>query len=591
MEKSHIPRHGTHSGTGRGTWTRVPLILVLLLGAALLWHDLGAREVLGRDENATILKLDLPNLQAVLDASGLKANGQPSSMQPFYFLVQFPFWPLVGQSAFVLRFLPSIFALLAIALAGKLGSVLWGHEAGLVGALLLALLPLHVKYGQIIRPYTLLAMLSLASAYCLVLALRTNRAAPWIAFVVTATLNIYTHFNGTFVLLAEGIFASIVWLVMAVVAFRNRHGEGQTARTQGYWRLAAPILAFLMVGALCLPAVARLLELRWIGAGSADLGATIIVEFTRPFFHSFLHKIGLTTPWLRGLVLGLMAVGLGATLYRRRWQAALLVILWLVVPFVALSAIKSPRPFAERYLIFVPPVALLLAGEGMAAAGHLIGKLGRRRRSKTMEWATITAASVVLALLFVSPLSDYYAANRASHRLDRSLEVMEQDARPGDIVVVSPRFLVRPLAVNGADVLYLTEHPSPAELDELASRYDRMWILYTSYVVPAEMQEPLDGWVQAKASEFAQVRIKASTTIAYRNRSLASAEAILLDQASLLKRMAEVSEGKNEAWQRYSLLAGAYQDLSELYDSQGESGLAEEYRNRAQEARETAPPP
>jgi hypothetical protein len=31
--------------------------------------------------------------------------------------------------------------------------------------------------------------------------------------------------------------------------------------------------------------------------------------------------------------------------------------------------------------------------------------------------------------------------------------------------------------------------------------------------------------------------------------------------------------------------------LSELYDSQGDSGLAEEYRNKAQEALATAQPP
>ena len=30
------------------------LVAGLLLTAALVWHDLGAREVLGRDENATI---------------------------------------------------------------------------------------------------------------------------------------------------------------------------------------------------------------------------------------------------------------------------------------------------------------------------------------------------------------------------------------------------------------------------------------------------------------------------------------------------------------------------------------------------------
>lgn len=551
------------------------LVLILLLGAALLWHDLTAREVLGKDENATIIKLDQPNLAGVLKASGVKANGQPGSMQPLYFLIQHLVWPLVRHNAFVLRFLPSACGILGLALAYRLGRLLWSAGVGLVGALLVALLPLSVEYGQIIRPYTLLALLSLASGVLLVQAAGSNRPLPWAGFVLTATLNVYNHFNALFVLAAEGLFAAIVWLTMLAVQVRGRrHHEssGSPAR-----RLAGPVPAFLAVGLLCLPALLRLFALR-LGVE----GGEAAVQLTVSFFYRFLYKIGLTSPWLRGLILGLMAVGLVVTLWHRRWQAALLALLWLAVPFAILSVVRSGRPFDERYVIFGPPMAFLLAGQGLVAISRFLGKrlVGR---DGGIAIGPVLAAG--LALLFLSPLQAYYAGNRASERMDRTLGVMEQHIRPGDVIVISPRFFVRSLAADGAEVLYLTDHPSPAGLDDLAARYPRMWILYTSYIVPVELQEPLDRWVQSRADEFVQVRLKASTTLAYRNQTLTDGEASLLDRCLLLKGMAGVAADEKEAWLRWNVLADTYQALSELYTGRGEAALAAEYQRKAEEAR------
>ena len=105
-------------------WALWLMVGLLLLSAALVWHDLGTREVLGRDENATITKLDQPNLQAVLAATYMKVTGQPGNMQPLYFLLQYPLWPLIGRNAFVFRFLPSAIGLLVVALTYKLGEAL-----------------------------------------------------------------------------------------------------------------------------------------------------------------------------------------------------------------------------------------------------------------------------------------------------------------------------------------------------------------------------------------------------------------------------------------------------------------------------------
>jgi hypothetical protein len=571
-------RGGTmnHSKCERG-WILVCMVGLVLLSAALVWHDLGAREVLGQDENATITKLDQPNLKAVLDVTYMKVTGQPGNMQPLYFLLQYFFWPLVGFSAFMLRFVPSLFALLTLVMTFKLGEVLFGWQAGLLGALLVALLPLHVHYAQIARPYSLLALFSLASAYFLLQALTTGRPAHWVGFALTATVNFYTHFNSLFVLVVEGLLAGVVWLVtLAAVSRKHRPMS----------KLVGPVLGFLAVAVLCLPGALRLLSLPWTGEGGR-----ITVELTAPFFTRFLYRIGLITPWLRGAVLGLMTLGLLLTLYRRRWQAALLVVLWLALPFVILSVMKSPRPFEERYLIFVPPLALLLVGQGMSALATLLAHVQRRWNPRNVRRAVVLASALGLALLFVSPLRAYYTANRQSDRLDRTLAVVERHARSGDLILISPRFVVRPLAADGAEVLYLADHLAPADLEELVASHQRTWILYTSYLPPAELQEPLDQWVQAHSDQFVRVPIKAITALAYHNQALANGEAMLRDRITILEELAEVSADDQEAWLRHEELAQAYESLAALYDTRGEATVAAEYRLLAEETRVAAPRP
>jgi uncharacterized membrane protein len=153
-----------------------------------------------RDETATLVKLDQPDLAAVLRVVGMRISGEPGNMQPLYFLLQHLVWPVVARNTFVLRFLPSVFALLAVVLTYKLGEALFAREVALVGALFTALLPLHVRYAQIARPYSLLALLALASGYFLVRSLQTNRAICWIGFVLTAAAGFYAHYNALFVL-------------------------------------------------------------------------------------------------------------------------------------------------------------------------------------------------------------------------------------------------------------------------------------------------------------------------------------------------------------------------------------------------------
>jgi hypothetical protein len=194
-------------------------------------------------------------------------------------------------------------------------------------------------------------------------------------------------------------------------------------------------------------------------------------------------------------------------------------------------------------------------------------------------------------LLFVAPLRAHYAANHSEARLEAALAVVEHEAGPGDIVIISPRTFVRPLALDGARVLYLTEHLSLAELDDLAQESPRMWILYTTFLPSASLQEPLDRWIQAHQDAFVLLPIKAPSAIAYGNLAALDAESRLKDRIAALEELVQGPAGKHGKWVRYGILADTYQSLGDLYAGQGNTTLAEEHWSKAEETRAQAPPP
>ena len=574
-------RHGARAAS-RVVALTLP-VAILLLSTALTWYDLGTREVLGRDENVTIVHLDQPDLAAVLDTIGIKFTGQPGNMQPLYFVLQHLFWPLVGHSAFVLRFLPSVFAILAVALTYKLGAALFNRPAALLGALLTAMLPLHIRYAQIVRPYPLLAALALASAYFLVRAWQTGRGRYWAGFAVAAALAFYTHYNALFVLAAEGLAAAATWLA-TLVAVARRRSEPR--------RLLPPILAVALLAALCLPAALQLGGMSWASLNAdGEAAGQVTVELTKPFFRGFLFRSGLMSGWLQALVVGLAVVGLLAAALGRRPLAALLAALWISLPFVILAVAPSPRPFEERYVIFVPPMLLLLAAYGVVAAGRGLGRLLPGGRGLVPGRVAAGGLAAALILLLLRPLQVSYAYNRSATRLEEVLAIVEKHAGPGETILVSPRFVVRPLRPAGARVVYLAGHPSPAEVDAYARDATRLWILCTSYLPPAELQEPLDVWLQAHLDEFVRVPIKTVNALAFGTLAAQDPEAHLQAQIAVLEDLAGQSVNKHEDWQRHSALADVYQALGDLYRDRGQPALAAEFWGKADSARAAAPRP
>lgn len=157
--------------------------------------------------------------------------------QAYYFLLHY--WIAFGQSEFVLRSFSAVFGILTIPLIFGLGKTIGNTRIGLLAALLLAVSPFHIQYGQEARGYALLTFGATLSMWAMAwlfnnaetasiplrrlffqpsVSLRaanfdTGRArAAWVTFAVATVLSLYTHDTFVFFLVATNLAFGICYL-------------------------------------------------------------------------------------------------------------------------------------------------------------------------------------------------------------------------------------------------------------------------------------------------------------------------------------------------------------------------------------------
>jgi len=102
--------------------------------------------------------------------------------------------------------LPAAWAgIVAVALTYALGRTLFGRRVGVLGALLLAVSPLEIRYAQEVRYYTLVSTLVLLLTYQFVRLLNGRRAG--LGYPVAAVLALLTHVFSLAVLVVQGVVA------------------------------------------------------------------------------------------------------------------------------------------------------------------------------------------------------------------------------------------------------------------------------------------------------------------------------------------------------------------------------------------------
>ena len=136
----------------------------------------------------------------------------PDNNGPLYFLFLWGWYRLTGPSDFAVRYLSMLFSVLTVATLWQLSKTWFGRRAAGEAALLIALSPFAIWFGQEAKMYALHMFLVTLATLLLTYALRRNRWHTWLAYVLAINLLGYSHFFGAFTIAAHGIIVlGVTW--------------------------------------------------------------------------------------------------------------------------------------------------------------------------------------------------------------------------------------------------------------------------------------------------------------------------------------------------------------------------------------------
>ncbi len=427
-------------------WLKGMLLLVLLLAFFLRLTGLGVKS-LWQDEIFTAAIAARDN--SISEVISIPLHNTALPAPPLYFLITH-FLLYVGDNDFLLRFPALLFGVLGVSMTYTLGARLFGRGEGLVGAFLLSMSSLHIRYSQDARFYSLLVLLALLSTYFLYRALCDGSSKWWIGFTACTILNIYNHLFALLVLLSQILFVGGLWTKRLIQerwrcprksrsAKRARRGDGTFDRRKTLAFLVSLAIILLFYGPM-IPHLLRGL------AGRKGLGgeATPGTSFAPPFLAQVLEAWG-SGPGLALLVFFIpFLVGALATMrtgHRQLWLA----FCWLVIPFMVLFIVPAQHGFRPRYVLFMLPLYLLLIAKGLVAMNGAVDTWLERRRSQRRGVFTALALLVLVVASF-PPLQAYYNEGRSdwgavAALLETSFSAGEVIVSPGPFPqVVLPRY-------------------------------------------------------------------------------------------------------------------------------------------------------
>jgi mannosyltransferase len=351
------------------------LVLILLLAFALrvyalegqsMWSDEGLSLYRARQQPADIL-------EGLIIIDGVETR---DTNPPFYFLLLSLLRAAAGESIFALRYAGVLAGILAIPLIYVLGTAAYGKQVGLTAAFLLAISPFHVWQSQVMRNYSLLLTLNLASVYGLFrYALSGSRSADWrwlVLWAVAGLLGIYTHYFGFFVF-------AFGFLALAILILR-RQGIKALARQRRSWIILGGVLIIL------LPAVFVAFG-RFAAGRQFDFHPVSLLQITNHALSGFSVGISpsLSHPWwliIPALLLVLAGLLIGWWINR---LSTILFIGYQIIPLglLLLLSIINPLYNGVRHLLIGLPSFLVLVAVGVA--GNV--KINAQKSEYGQAWA------------------------------------------------------------------------------------------------------------------------------------------------------------------------------------------------------------
>ncbi len=517
-------------------WVYLALLLILLWAFGLRMYQLNTRPFWGDEAVtgslahaglATVLRTTAPlNFLRQLgkDLGGELVLGWGYQL-PLPLLVSLT--TLIGPQDMLVR-LPAFMAgILAIAVAYVLGKRVFNTPVGLLLAFLLASSSFQIIYSQEARYYSLMFFLSALSAYLLWRALAENRALFWISFVLLSIVNVWNHLFAIFFLAPMALYAGLVLAQRLLARLRLDMARGQhralpprhaTARSRLlHWQqiawaalrrapllylgTAISVLALLLLTSeVALPVVraatgtsATQSISTGFTAGAEAAGAEEVglhgFSLSLPSLVQLAALFGGGEGWRVVLYLALAGLGVIYTVAARRWQVGAFFGLWLAIPLLMVSLVRSEHFFLEKYIIFVQLPFLAFVAIGLYAVIYwvrrhlLVGPLGRA------PWPALVVAALAAFLIFVNaqPVLAYYRMeDRTNWRsvvayvqahIQKNDAVIYMTSHELDTVPFEYYFKLLVNPQDYGDFFLTYEKLSAQQLQSIFDTHDRLWIV------------------------------------------------------------------------------------------------------------------
>ena len=183
------------------TW----LLVLIIFGTVLRIWRLGT-ESFWLDEVYTANIIQKPPSEII---SGAASDVYP----PLYYLLLHGISKILGVSEFALRLPSTIIGILSIVVIWRLGKLLFEPKTALLAALFLVISPLHIRYSQEARAYSLLLFAIMCSYLFLVRLSRNVTIIDIAGYFLSVTITIWSHSIGIVYIGLQVIWITLEGLV------------------------------------------------------------------------------------------------------------------------------------------------------------------------------------------------------------------------------------------------------------------------------------------------------------------------------------------------------------------------------------------
>jgi mannosyltransferase len=385
---------------------------------------------------------------------------------PLYHMI-LHFWQLfLGNTVLTGRILSLLFFVLSLPAMYFLGKKMFGQSVAIFATTLLAVSPFMNWYGNEIRMYSLLTLLTILSQFFFLGIYRKQDGDSWVGYFLVGLFGIFTHYFFWFVLLVQAIFYFL---------YADLFPKGSLKR----FIIIAVILALAFS-----PWVYYVKYLGTVSNQAPVLAIPTSVnvfnafsQFLFGFQNDHLNTV-LVSLWPLTVLLGFLALREN----KRVSPETIYLILSILIPITAAFIVSvTLRPlFVSRYLILTIPSMYLLIS--------WVFSTYPRPLRRALRAILIFAMLAGLAVEVISPS----APVKENYR--EAVAYLQQNATDQDIIILSAPFTVYPVEyyyrgstpiatlpiwnryVSGA-IPGFDEAKLPEEVATLKGSHDKAWVL------------------------------------------------------------------------------------------------------------------